>query len=40
VCLEELLRRLPKYEVDLDHSERLLTEFVQGYWKLPITFSA
>ena len=40
VCLEELLRRLPKYEVDLENSERLLTEFVQGYWKLPITFSA
>jgi cytochrome P450 len=40
VCLEELLRRIPDYEVDLDHSERLLTEFVQGYWKLPITFSA
>jgi cytochrome P450 len=38
VCLEELLRRIPDYEVDLDGSERLLTEFVQGYWKLPITF--
>jgi cytochrome P450 len=38
VCLEELLKRFPNYEVDLDNSERLLTEFVQGYWKLPITF--
>lgn len=38
VCLEELLKRHPRYEVDLDRSERLLTEFVQGYWKLPITF--
>lgn len=40
VCLEELLRRIPDYEVDLDNSERLLTEFVQGYWKLPIHFKA
>jgi cytochrome P450 len=40
ICLEELLKRVPEYEVDLDRSERLLTEFVQGYWKLPITFSA
>ncbi|HIL80890.1 MAG: cytochrome P450 [Myxococcales bacterium] len=38
VCLEELLKAQPDYEVDLDRSERLLTEFVQGYWKLPITF--
>jgi hypothetical protein len=38
VCLEEVLRRIPDYEVDLEGSERLLTEFVQGYWKLPITF--
>jgi cytochrome P450 len=40
VCLEELLKAQPDYEVDLDRSERLLTEFVQGYWKLPITFKA
>jgi len=38
VCLEELLKAHPEYEVDLENSERLLTEFVQGYWKLPITF--
>ncbi|HEB90979.1 MAG TPA: cytochrome P450, partial [Deltaproteobacteria bacterium] len=38
VCLEELLRRIPDYEVDLDGAERLQTEFVQGYWKLPITW--
>jgi cytochrome P450 len=38
VCLEELLQRHPEYAVDLDGAERLLTEFVQGYWKLPITF--
>lgn len=40
ICLEELLKRIPDYEVDLDHSERLLTEFVQGYWTLPIQFNA
>ena len=40
VCLEELLKRIPDYEVVLDDSERLLTEFVQGYWKLPIQFKA
>ncbi len=39
VCLEELLKSYPEYEVDLDRSERLLTEFVQGYWKLPINFA-
>lgn len=38
LCLEALLSRFPEYEVDLAGSERLLTEFVQGYWKLPITF--
>ena len=38
ICLEELLARIPDYEVDLDGSERLLTEFVQGYWKLPIVW--
>lgn len=38
VCTEELLQAYPDYEVDLANSERLLTEFVQGYWKLPITF--
>ncbi len=37
VCIEELLKRFPEYEVDLDGAERLLTEFVQGYWRLPIT---
>lgn len=40
ICTEELLKRFPNYEVDLDRSERLLTEFVQGYWKLPISFGA
>ena len=38
VCTEELLRLHPNYEVDLPNAERLVTEFVQGYWKLPITY--
>ena len=38
VCLEEFLKRVPEYEVDMENAERLLTEFVQGYWKLPVTF--
>jgi len=38
ICIEELLKAYPEYEVDMPNSERLLTEFVQGYWKLPITF--
>jgi cytochrome P450 len=40
VCLEELLGRLPAYRVDEAGAERLRTEYVQGYWKLPITFAA
>lgn len=40
VCLEELLARVPDYAVDEAGVERLRTEFVQGYWKLPITFGA
>ncbi len=38
VCTEELLKAYPDYDVDLPNAERLVTEFVQGYWKLPITF--
>jgi cytochrome P450 len=40
VCLEELLANFPEYEVDEAGAERLLTEYVQGYWKLPIRFDA
>jgi cytochrome P450 len=40
ICLEELLKRIPEYELDLEHSERLVTDFVQGFWSLPITFQA
>jgi len=38
ICTEELLKRIPEYEVQLDEAERLVTDFVQGYWSLPITF--
>lgn len=38
VCLEETLKAIPEYQLDLDHAERLVTDFVQGYAKFPITF--
>lgn len=38
VCLEELLARIPEYEVDLARAERVRTEFVQGFAALPIRF--
>ena len=38
VMLEELLRVAPDYEVDLDRAERLVTDFVQGFAKLPVRF--
>ena len=40
VCLEELLARIPEYEVDLARAERIRTEFVQGFTALPIRFQA
>ena len=40
VALEELLAAAPDYEIDLLGVERLRTEFVQGYAKLPIRFAA
>jgi cytochrome P450 len=38
VCLEETLRRIPNYELQMDRAERLVTDFVQGFAKLPIRF--
>jgi cytochrome P450 len=38
VLLEEVLRRIPEYEIHLDRAERLVTDFVQGYATFPITF--
>lgn len=36
LSLEAILARIPRYEVDLAGAERLCTEFVQGFAKLPI----
>jgi len=36
IALEELLRRDPEYEIDLSGAERLRTEFVQGFARLPV----
>ncbi len=38
LLLEELLRRIPEYEVDLAGSSRHVTEFIQGFDCLPIHF--
>ncbi len=39
VCLEETLKAIPEYAArSRDHAERLVTDFVQGYAKFPITF--
>ena len=38
VCLEETLKRVPRYEVDVGRLKRLRTEFVQGFASLPIAF--
>ena len=38
VLLEELLAKVPEYSLDLGRSERLVTDFVQGWSKLTITF--
>jgi len=40
LLLEELLRRVPEYEVDLSNSSRHVTEFIQGFDRLPIRFAA
>ena len=38
VCLEELLKRIPEFDLALDRADRLVTDFVQGYASFPITF--
>jgi cytochrome P450 len=40
VLLEEVLRRMPGYELDLDASERLHSEFFRGWAKLPLRVGA
>jgi cytochrome P450 len=39
VSLEELLRRVPDYELDLDHLERVHNGNVRGYSCMPMTFT-
>jgi cytochrome P450 len=39
IALEELLQRAPEYTVDLEGADRLRTEFVQGFSRLPIRFT-
>jgi hypothetical protein len=38
LCLEEILRAAPEYQVDLAHARRFNTEFVKGYEALPVRF--
>ena len=38
VLLEETLKRIPDYVAHMDRAERLVTDFVQGYSSLPISF--
>ncbi len=40
ILLEELLRRIPEYEVDEAAAKRDRTEFIRGYTSLPIRFPA
>ena len=40
LLLEELLRRIPEYEVDTAAARRDVTEFMQGFNHLPIRFAA
>ena len=35
VGLQELMRRVPEYELDMSRARRLRTEFVQGWTELP-----
>lgn len=39
VCFEEILKRIPDYEIDMDHSDRTHNPNVRGYTHLPLTFS-
>ncbi|HMJ52597.1 MAG TPA: cytochrome P450 [Polyangiaceae bacterium] len=38
IAIEELLRRFPRYEIDIDHAERVHSSNVRGYAKLPLRF--
>jgi cytochrome P450 len=38
IAIEELLRRYPRYEIDIDKAERVHSSNVRGYAKLPLHF--
>ena len=38
IAIEELLRRYPRYEIDIDNAERVHSSNVRGYAKLPLRF--
>jgi len=38
IAIEELLRRFPRYEIDIDRAERVHSSNVRGYAKLPLRF--
>jgi len=38
IALEELLRRFPRYEIDVEKAERVHSSNVRGYAKLPLRF--
>ena len=38
IAIEELLRRFPRYEIDIDNAERVHSSNVRGYAKLPLRF--
>jgi cytochrome P450 len=39
IALEEILSRVPEYEIQEGQCERARTEFVQGWLKLPVSFA-
>jgi cytochrome P450 len=38
ILLEEILTRMPDYEIDESSVERLQSEFFRGFWRLPLRF--
>jgi cytochrome P450 len=38
IAVEELLKRFPRYEIDIDRAERVHSSNVRGYAKLPLHF--
>ena len=38
--IEEFVKRVTAYEIDLDRAERAVSEFQIGWTKLPVTITA